>query len=76
MLVLMVFALAVMIGKVEPGAAGLRVGIFIVLLCLAPLIAELLTLAVAVIWKPLLILLALGTLVTVLVRVLLTMVLG
>jgi hypothetical protein len=75
-LALMIFALAVLIGKVEPGAAVLRLGIFIVLLCIAPAIAGLLKLAVAVIWKPLLILLALVAVVTVLVRVLLTMVIG
>ncbi len=72
-LAIVVLGLAVMIGKVKPEDAFTRLGVFILILCLAPVIGGMLRASLTVVLKPALILLAVIVVVTVLVRALLTM---
>jgi len=72
MLAIVGLGLAVMIGKVEPGDALLRLGVFVVFVCTAPVLATYFKVALIAL-KPILIPFAVFAFVTVFVKVLLTM---
>jgi len=72
MLAIIGLGLAIMIGKVTPEDALVRLGIFVLLICIAPVLAACLKGILPAI-KPILILVAVLVVVTVLVKVLLTM---
>jgi hypothetical protein len=67
-----VLGLAVVVGKLSPEDALLRVGVFVFIICLAPAIAVCFKVALVAL-KPLLLLVALLVVVTVFVKALLTM---
>ena len=72
MLAIVGLGLGVMIGKITPDDALSRLGVFVLIMCLAPALAACFKVALMAL-KPLLILLAVLVVVTVFVRALLTM---